>query len=180
MRRQFQDRVLGMRRFLIRPCVRCKNLASRVLGMVAKRVGADFKRRYGFEPWLLESFVNTAEYEGTCYRAANWLRIGKSTGRGRNGPGRPAVPRKDIYIRVLNRHWRRDMGIRPKSARITVLGLEESLDNAGWVEAEFGTAELGHKSATARLLHIAGAKARAPSAPFTECCNAGAALHELV
>ena len=171
MRRQFQDRVLGMRRFLIRPCVRCKNLASRVLGMVAKRVGADFKRRYGFEPWLLESFVNTAEYEGTCYRAANWLRIGKSTGRGRNGPGRPAVPRKDIYIRVLNRHWRRDMGIRPKSERITALGLEESLDNAGWVEAEFGTAELGHKSATARLLHIAGAKARAPSAPFTECCN---------
>jgi hypothetical protein len=58
-RRQFQDRVLDMRRFLIRPSVRCENLASRVLSLVSRRGGADFERRYGFKPWLLESFVNT-------------------------------------------------------------------------------------------------------------------------
>ena len=52
-RKRFQDRVLDMRRFLIRPSVCCENLASRVLSMAAERVGPDFARRYGFEPWLL-------------------------------------------------------------------------------------------------------------------------------
>jgi hypothetical protein len=51
MRRRFQDRVLDLRRFLIRPSVRCENLASRVLSLATQRVGPDFQRRYGFEPW---------------------------------------------------------------------------------------------------------------------------------
>lgn len=169
MRRQFQDRVLDMRRFLIRPSVRCENLASRVLSMVTERVGVDFERRYGFEPWLLESFVNTAAYEGTCYQAANWVCVGESIGRGRNGPIEPTVPRKDIYVYELNRRWRQDMGIVPKSERITPLSLEESLGNAQWVAAEFGAADLGHLDATERLVRIAQAKALNPSAPYTEC-----------
>lgn len=169
MRRRFQDRVLDMRRFLIRPSVRCENLASRALSLVAERVGADFKRRYGFEPWLLESFVNTEAYEGTCYQAANWLCVGESIGRGRNGPVKPTVPRKDIYVYELNRRWRQDMGIVPKSDRITPLSLEGSLGHAQWVVAEFGAAELGHADATARLVRIAQAKAHNPSAPYTEC-----------
>jgi hypothetical protein len=169
MRRQFQDRVLDMRRFLIRPCVRCENLASRVLSMVAERVGTDFAQRYGFEPWLLESFVNTEAHEGTCYQAANWLCVGESLGRGRNGPMEPTVPRKDIYVYELNRRWRQDMGIVPKSERIVPLSLEESLGNAQWVAAEFGAADLGHRDATQRLVRIAQAKALNPSAPYTEC-----------
>ena len=169
MRRQFQDRVLDLRRFLIRPSVRCENLASRVLSLVTERVGADFERRYGFEPWLLESFVNTEAYEGTCYQSANWLYVGESLGRGRNGPVEPTVPRKDIYIYELNGRWRQHMGIVPKSDRITPLSLEESLGNAHWVAAEFGAAELGHRDATERLVRIAQAKAHNPSAPYTEC-----------
>lgn len=169
MRRQFQDRVLDMRRFLIRPSVRCENLASRVLSMVTERVAVDFERRYGFEPWLLESFVNTEAYEGTCYQAANWLCVGESLGRGRNGPIEPTVPRKDIYVYELNRRWRQDMGIVPKSERIVPLSLEESLGNAQWVAAEFGAADLGHLDATQRLVRIAQAKAQNPSAPYTEC-----------
>ena len=168
-RRQFQDRVLDMRRFLIRPSVRCENLASRVLSLVAERVGADFERRYGFEPWLLESFVNTEAYEGTCYQAANWLCVGESIGRGRNGPIEPTVPRKDVYVYELNRRWRQQMGIVPKSEQITPLSVEDSLRNAQWVEAEFGAAELGHRDSTERLVRIAQAKAQNPSAPYTEC-----------
>lgn len=168
-RRQFQDRVLDMRRFLIRPSVRCENLASRVLSLVAERAGADFERRYGFDPWLLESFVNTEAYEGTCYQAANWVCVGESIGRGRNGPVAPTVPRKDIYVYELNRRWRQDMGIVPKSEQITPLSLEESLGNAQWVTAEFGSADLGHQDSTARLVRIAQAKAHNPSAPYTEC-----------
>jgi hypothetical protein len=168
-RREFQDRVLDMRRFLIRPCVRCENLASRVLSLVSERVGADFERRYGFEPWLLESFVNTEAYEGTCYQAANWLCVGESIGRGRNGPIEPTVPRKNVYVYELNRRWRQAMGIVPKSEQISALSVEESLRNAQWVEAEFGAAELGHRDATQRLVHIAQAKALNPSAPYTQC-----------
>jgi len=168
-RRQFQDRVLDMRRFLIRPSVRCENLASRVLSLVTERVGVDFERRYRFEPWLLESFVNTEAYEGTCYQAANWVCVGESIGRGRNGPVEPTVPRKDIYVYELNRRWRPDMRIVPKSEQMTPLSLDESLGNAQWIAAEFGEAELGHRDATERLVRIAQAKAHNPSAPYTEC-----------
>lgn len=169
MRRQFQDRVLDMRRFLIRPAVRCENLASRMLSMVTERVAADFDRRYRFEPWLLESFVNTEAYEGTCYQAANWLCVGESLGRGRNGPGEPTVPRKDVYVYELNRRWREQMGLVPKSEQITPLSVEESLRSEQWVEAEFAQADLGHKDSTQRLVRIAQAKAHNPSAPYTEC-----------
>jgi hypothetical protein len=168
-RRQFQDRVVDMRRFLIRPSVRCENLASRVLSLVAGRVGADFERRYGFVPWLLESFVNTEAYEGTCYQAANWRCVGESLGRGRNGPIEPTVARKDIYVYELNRRWRQDMGIAPKSEQIDPLSLEESLRSRQWVEEEFGTADVGHQDATQRLVRIAQAKAGNPSAGYTEC-----------
>ena len=168
-RRLFQDRVLDMRRFLIRPSVHCENLASRVLSMAAERVGPDFARRYGFEPWLLESFVNTEAYEGTCYQAANWLCVGESRGRGRNGPNKPQVARKEVYVYELNRRWRRQMGIVPKSEQITPLSLEESLCAERWVEAEFGEADLGHQDTTQRLVRIARAKARNMSASYTEC-----------
>jgi hypothetical protein len=170
MRRRFQDRVLDLRRFLIRPSVRCENLASRVLSMATQRIGPDFERRYGFAPWLLESFVNTEAYEGTCFQAANWASVGTSSGRGRNGPVEPEVARKDIYVYELNRRWRQQMGIADKSEQITALSLKESLGSSQqWVEAEFGEADLGHQDATQRLVRIAQAKAQQPSAPYTEC-----------
>ncbi len=83
-RKRFQERVINMTRFLIRPQVHCQNLASRVLSLCVERVAEDFAARYGFEPWLLESFVDTAQYVGTCYQAANWLPIGTTAGLGRN------------------------------------------------------------------------------------------------
>mgnify|MGYP001032035622 CR=1 FL=1 len=168
-RKQFQERVLDMRRFLIRPSAQCENLASRVLSMTAERVGADFARRYGLEPWLLESFVNTEAYEGTCYQAANWSSLGESTGRGRNGAHKAQGARKEVYVYELNRRWRQQMGIVPKSERITPLSLEDSLCNKRWVKAEFGGADLGHQDTTERLVRIAQAKAGNPSASYTEC-----------
>jgi hypothetical protein len=77
--------VINMTRFLIRPDVRCPNLASHVLGLCARRIAGDFARRYGLRPWLLESFVDTSAYAGTCYQAANWHKVGQTKGRGRNG-----------------------------------------------------------------------------------------------
>ena len=66
-RKSFQERLINMTRFLIRPQVHCQNLASRVLSLCMERVGSDFAARYGFEPWLLESFVDTEQHWGTSY-----------------------------------------------------------------------------------------------------------------
>jgi hypothetical protein len=70
-------------RFLILPWVKVKNLASRALSVVAKRLAADWETRYGYSPVLLETFVDTALYNGACYRAANWIYLGETAGRGR-------------------------------------------------------------------------------------------------
>ncbi|MDP1650054.1 MAG: DUF4338 domain-containing protein [Rubrivivax sp.] len=82
VRRQQMHRVVGMSRCLIRTAVDCQNLASMVQGMVLRRLGADYEARYGYRPWLVESFVDTAHFTGTSYRAANWLDIGKTQGVG--------------------------------------------------------------------------------------------------
>lgn len=176
-RQRFQERVINMTRFLIRPQVRCQNLASRVLSLCGERVGRDFAARYGFEPWLLESFVDTAQHAGTCYQAANWLRVGTTTGRGRSAPPPPRKTPKAVYVYELKRDWRRQMGIPPRSEQIQPLDLEEGLEDAHWVEAEFGNVNLGHQDREQRLVRIAAAKAQNPAASYTECCAGN--RHEL-
>jgi len=75
--------VVNNTRFLIFPWVKIKNLASKALSLSAKQVRVDFLERYGYEPVLLETFVDTEYYLGTCYRAANWISLGQTAGRGR-------------------------------------------------------------------------------------------------
>ena len=75
--------VVNNTRFLIFPWVKVKNLASKALSLAAKQVRRDFRERYGYEPVLLETFVDTEHYAGTCYRAANWISLGQTAGRGR-------------------------------------------------------------------------------------------------
>jgi hypothetical protein len=75
--------VVNQTRFLLFPWVRVKNLASRALGLAARRLGEDWERRYGYRPVLLETFVDPALYAGSCYRAANWTCLGLTKGRGR-------------------------------------------------------------------------------------------------
>lgn len=77
------QRVVNNSRFLILPWVRVKNLASVVLSLVARRVCADWPRRYGVEVLLIETLVDTSRYRGHCYLAANWIRLGETSGRGR-------------------------------------------------------------------------------------------------
>jgi len=77
------QRVVNNSRFLILPWVRVKNLASRVLSLATRRLIVDWPRRYGVEVLLVETLVDTSRYSGHCYRAANWIRLGETTGRGR-------------------------------------------------------------------------------------------------
>ncbi|MEK7215960.1 MAG: Druantia anti-phage system protein DruA, partial [Chloroflexota bacterium] len=73
-RRLHRERVVNLSRFLIRPAVRCRNLASSILAECLRRLGADFERRYGYRPWLVETFVDRERHAGTCFQAANWER----------------------------------------------------------------------------------------------------------
>jgi hypothetical protein len=73
-------------RFLIPPWVRVKHLASHLLGHMARRLSGEWARVYGHEVLYLETFVDTERYPGTCYKAANWIVLGQTTGRGNNAP----------------------------------------------------------------------------------------------
>lgn len=75
--------VVSNSRFLIFPWVRVKNLASRALSLAASRMRGDWLSRYGYEPALLETFVDPLRYRGTCYLASNWIKLGVTAGRGR-------------------------------------------------------------------------------------------------
>ncbi len=70
-------------RFLLLPWVRVKNLASHILGRVALRISQDWEKLYGHPLYFLETFVDPERFRGTCYYAANWIRLGETTGRGK-------------------------------------------------------------------------------------------------
>ena len=94
-------------RFLILPFVSIKNLASHILGQMAKRVPADWAAVYGHPIYFLETFVDPERFRGTCYLAANWVRLGRTTGRGNNAPTREAkVPIKEMLGYPLCRDFR--------------------------------------------------------------------------
>jgi transposase len=95
------SRVVCQARFLILPWIRCPNLASKLLALSAARLAIDWEQHYRIRPWLLETFVDTSRYHGTCYRAANWINVGQTTGRGKMG--RTRLPRKQIYLYPLCR-----------------------------------------------------------------------------
>ena len=105
-------RVVNNARFLLLPWVRVRNLASRVLALAAARVGEDFAARYGESVVLLETFVETPRFVGTCYRAANWQYLGETTGRGKcDVHHRAALPRKGVYVYPLATDFRRALGV---------------------------------------------------------------------
>lgn len=94
-------------RFLIFPWVKIKNLASFTLGHLARRVQNDWLKQWGYEPVLLETFVDGEFYKGTCYKAANWQYIGMTTGMGlpRVGKTYTSTP-KMIYMLPLIKNFR--------------------------------------------------------------------------
>jgi len=82
-RRRNLQRVVNNSRFLILPWIQIKNLASTVLSLAMRRLARDWRERYAIEPLLVETLVDPARYRGHCYRAANWIALGTTTGRGR-------------------------------------------------------------------------------------------------
>jgi hypothetical protein len=104
------QRLTNNTRFLVLPWVVVPHLASHVLGLMARRIRADWQAKYGHPVHALETFVDRDRFCGTCYRAANWLRLGATRGRTRNDREhriRAAV--KDVYLYPLVEDFRREL-----------------------------------------------------------------------
>lgn len=94
-------------RFLILPWVRVPHLASHVLGRIARRLTSDWQEKYGHPIHLLETFVDTSRFAGTCYRAANWRMVGVTTGRTRqNKTMIPQAAPKAVWLLPLRENFR--------------------------------------------------------------------------
>jgi hypothetical protein len=94
--------VLNNNRFLILPWIYSRNLASKLLARAAAQLPDDWEGKYGYRPVLLESFVQADRFAGTCYKAANWIHVGSTAGRGRNDiDNLAAVPKKEIFLYPL-------------------------------------------------------------------------------
>lgn len=96
------QRLTNNTRFLILPWVVVPHLASHVLGLIVRRIRADWQTKYGHPVHALETFVDRGRFRGTCYQAANWLRLGATRGRTRNDrEHRILTAVKDIYLYPL-------------------------------------------------------------------------------
>ena len=97
-------------RFLILPGVSVPHLASHLLSRVARRIAADWQALYGHPVCLLETFIDPERFAGTCYRAANWIYLGLTTGRGKDDQtNRPNRSFKELWVYPLRPDFRRQL-----------------------------------------------------------------------
>lgn len=98
--------VINNARFLVLPWIRSPGLASKILALAARQVPHDWQQRYGYRPVLLETFIETPRHRGTCYKAANWVRVGQTVGRGKKcAVHEQIIPFKDIWLYPLRKDF---------------------------------------------------------------------------
>lgn len=158
-------------RFLIAPMVKVKNLASHVLARCQARLVEDWEAVYHYRPILLETYVEQDRFAGTCYRAANWLYVGATRGRGRQGTGATV---KDIYVMPLDKAWQRVL-CRRGDGTVDIRKQTEPRAPRDWIEAELGGTNLGDTRLTARLLQMTGMFYAKPTANIPEACGSAKA-----
>lgn len=102
------QRITNNSRFLLMPWIKVRNLASHVLAKLSQRIAIDWEEAYGIRPLLLETFVDSQRFRGTCYRAANWTWLGHTQGRGRmdRQKARVGAHPKDIFVYPLAKEAR--------------------------------------------------------------------------
>lgn len=163
-------RVVANSRFLIPPWVRVPDLASKVLASCARQLPSDWSQRYGYEPVLLETFVERERFAGTCYRAAGWHHVGETKGRGRQDRdlsyGKTV---KDVYLLPLDKRWKSILQREP--VRLPQPRLSEPAD---WAEAELGGADLGDERLSERLVDIARVFYARPQGSIPQACESRA------
>ena len=169
LRGQQLHRVVGLNRFLIRLGVVCRNLASHVLGRALRRLSGDFETRYGYRPYVVETFVERPRHSGVSLLASNWRYVGETSGRGRQDRGHAArETTKAVYLYALDADWRARLGLGPApSPSDAPLAPGEGLDAEHWAEHEFGGAPLGDQRRSRRLVDSAKRQAEEPMRAFT-------------
>jgi len=164
--------VMGLSRFLIRPCVHCANLASHVLAQSLKRMKEDMMHDHGIPIWVVDTFVDSdnddpsLRYAGTCFLAAGFHDVGQTTGRGRHAKTRDRTRTlKRVFLYEFSSRWRKQLGIAPVDLYPT-LGLGTGLDSQSWAHQEFGGAPLGDVRRTASLIKMVTYLSEIPGDPI--------------
>lgn len=107
-RKRGLSRLANNMRFLILPGIQVAHLASHLLALISRRISADWQETYGHPILLLETFVEQPRFAGTCYKAANWIHVGQTTGRTRNhNSGDPTTPIKSVWLYPLHRSFQK-------------------------------------------------------------------------
>jgi len=171
-RRENLHQVVSNSRFLILPWVKVQNLASHVLGQAVGRLGADWQHRYGFKPVLVETFVDQSRFSGSSYRAANWLFVGQTTGRGRQDREKTfSLSRKDVYVYPLSQKAREVLCSVRAQAEPEPRRTEKPHD---WAQQELGAANLNDERLRKRLLTLARDFYERPQANLPQACQSRA------
>ena len=146
-------RMVNLSRFLIRPDIRCKNLTSYVLSRVLRRLPRDFRARYGYAPYLVETFVSP-DQKGTFFKAADFRYSGQTKGRGRHATTHACTrSKKKVLIYELDPRWRAKLGV-PHVELRPRLEVGRGLNADQWAQQEFAEAELGDLRRSRRLVSI--------------------------
>ena len=165
-RRANLHRVIGLSRFLIRPGLHCRNLASRAYKLVLDRVAQDWQEHYHLTPVLVETFVDRRHHSGVSLLAANWLRLGQSSGRGRSNPSKKERPQspKDVWICPLHPQARQTL-----QSRAVTLVTPRSIfqrSQTPWTHVELDGLDLGNRRLERRFAQLLEARAKHPSLSF--------------
>lgn len=174
-RHRHLNEVVCNSRFLILPTVRVRNLASHVLSRSLQRLRGDWQDRYGYEPALVETFVDTSRYSGTCYQAANWQHVGETAGAGNVYPnGKKSEGRKAIYLYPLIEGWQARL-CHEEAKPLGSLERSNGFADWDWTEEEFGRVEFYDDRLRARLFRLAAAFHEQPGELIPMICKGGKA-----
>ena len=166
-REQNRHRVIGLARFVLRPGLRCANLASHCYGLVLARVLADWLERYGVSPLLVETYVDRSTQTGKSLVAANWLRIGQTQGRGRTTASKKARPttQKDVWVWQGDRQARAELQKRRLPA-VVARSVFAHGPTENWIEEELDGLALGHAKLNQRFAQMLQSRWATPGASF--------------
>ncbi len=175
-RQSHLQKVVANSRFVIVRGVGVKNLASKILAMAQKRLPGDWAQAYGYRPLLLETYVESKRFAATSYRAANWIYVGKTCGRGRQDRAhREKKPIKDIYLYPLVPDFQKRLCEEPGPARLSPTRCGKlPKPPRDWAEQEFGYVRLRDRRHRKRLFTVARDFYAQPGANIPQACQSRA------
>jgi hypothetical protein len=158
--------VIGLSRFLIRPSLQVRNLASQCYGLVLRQVARDWFERYGVKPVLVETYVDRVRHHGRSLAAANWRRLGQSKCRGRDDRHRQGgLSPKDVWVYELHPRARAQLQCLPVE-RLAPRSVFAPTLKDDWAQEEMAGVSLGDERLNARAVRMLGGRWARPTQSF--------------